>query len=87
MFEVELSPEANEFYASTDVPLARKLARCFIQLENEPRRHNNIKRLSGKAFAGYLRFRIGDWRVIYRIDDKANRVYVLTIAHRREVYE
>ena len=87
MFEVELSPEASEFYGSTDKPLARKLARCFGQLEREPRRHNNIKRLSGKVFAGCLRFRIGDWRVIYRIDEQANRVYVLTIAHRREVYE
>ncbi len=43
------------------------------------RAHNNIKRLSGK-FAGHLRYRIGDWRVIYRIDDQANRVLVLAIA-------
>ncbi|HZZ29369.1 MAG TPA: type II toxin-antitoxin system RelE/ParE family toxin [Pirellulales bacterium] len=86
MFEVILSPEAMAFYASVDRPLAKKLARCFAQLEREPRRHNNIKRLTGK-FAGYMRYRIGDWRVIYRTDDIANRVLVLTIAHRREVYE
>jgi mRNA interferase RelE/StbE len=86
MFEVVLSPEAEAFFAASDRPLARKLARCFAQLEREPRRHNNIKRLSGK-FAGFRRFRIGDWRVIYRIDDQANRVLVLSIAHRREVYE
>jgi mRNA interferase RelE/StbE len=55
-------------------------------LEREPRRHNNVKRLSGKLI-GHFRYRIGDWRVIYRIDDKANRVLVLSIAHRREVYE
>ena len=86
MFEVLLSPEARDFYAAADRPLARKLARCFAQLEREPRRHNNIKRLSGK-FAGHLRYRIGDWRVIYRIDDQANRVLVLAIAHRRDVYD
>jgi mRNA interferase RelE/StbE len=86
MFEVILSPEAQAFFAASDQPLARKLARCFAQLEREPRRYNNIKRLSGKL-AGRLRYRIGDWRVIYRIDDQANRVLVLSIAHRREVYE
>ena len=86
MFEVVLSPEAQSFFAAADRPLARKLARCFAHLEREPRRHNNIKRLSGKL-AGYLRYRIGDWRVIYRIDNQANRVLVLSIAHRREVYE
>jgi mRNA interferase RelE/StbE len=86
MFEVVLSPEAQSFFAAAEGPLARKLARCFAQLEREPRRHNNIKRLSGRL-AGHLRYRIGDWRVIYRIDDQANRVLVLSIAHRREVYE
>jgi hypothetical protein len=52
MFDVILSPEASEFYESADPPLGRKLARCFSQLERDPRRHNNIKRLTGK-FAGY----------------------------------
>jgi mRNA-degrading endonuclease RelE of RelBE toxin-antitoxin system len=35
--------------------------------------------------AGRLRYRVGDWRVIYRIED--HRVVILSIAHRREVYE
>lgn len=86
MFEVILSPEAQAFYAAADKPLARKLARCFEQLEQEPRRHNNIKRLKGK-FAGLSRFRVGDWRVIYRIEDARTRVFVLSIANRREIYE
>ena len=86
MFEVILSPDAEEFFAKAARPLARKLARCFRQLEHEPRRHNNIKRLKGEL-AGYLRYRVGDWRVIYRIDDETNRVMLLTIAHRSDVYE
>lgn len=86
MFEVILSPEVRDFFASADPPLARKLARCFVQLEREPRRHGNIKRLAGK-FAGLLRYRVGDWRVLYRIDDAHARVWVLTVVHRREVYE
>ena len=86
MFEVILSPEARAFYHQADQPLARKLSRCFAQLEHDPRHHNNIKRLSGEL-AGRLRYRTGDWRVVYRIDDKAAQVYVLLIAHRSEVYE
>ncbi len=86
MFEVILSPEAGAFLAAADQPLARRLARCFEQLEREPRRHNNIKRLSGKL-AGLTRYRVGDWRVVYQVDDGASRVLVLSIANRREVYE
>jgi mRNA interferase RelE/StbE len=86
MFEVILSPEARNFYAEADRPLARKLARCFTQLEVEPRRHSNVKRLKGEL-AGLFRYRVDDWRVLYRIDNDADRVIILTIAHRREVYE
>jgi len=86
MFEVLLSPEAQSFFAAAERPLARKLARCFAQLEREPRRHNSINRLTGKL-AGHLRYRIGDWRVIYRIDDQENRILVHSIAHCREVDE
>jgi mRNA interferase RelE/StbE len=86
MFEVVLSPAAAEFYAAAARPLALKLARCFRRLETEPRQGNNVKRLKGD-WAGYLRYRVGDWRVIYRVDDDTHRVDVLVIAHRREVYE
>jgi mRNA interferase RelE/StbE len=71
MFEVILSPEAREFYAAADKTLARRLAqcfaqleRCFAQLETDPRRHNNIKRLTGDL-AGLSRYRVGDWPVIH----------------------
>ena len=86
MFEVVLSPTAAEFYAAADRALAGKLARCFHRLEAAPREGNNIKRLKGE-WSGYLRYRVGDWRVIYRVDDEASRVNVVVIAHRREVYE
>jgi mRNA interferase RelE/StbE len=86
MFEVILSPEAAAFYSTADQPLAKKLARCLRQLEHDPRRHNNIKRLSGEL-AGLFRFRVGDLRVLYRVDDKESRVMIVSVAHRREVYE
>ena len=33
------------------------------------------------------RIRVGDWRIVYEIDDKAKTIDVTRIAHRREVYE
>lgn len=86
MYEVILSPGAERFFAAADTPLAKKLARCFTQLEHDPRRHSSIKQLSGR-FSGYRRYRVGDWRVIDSIDNTLPRVLVLTIAHRREVYD
>ncbi|MBL8824972.1 MAG: type II toxin-antitoxin system mRNA interferase toxin, RelE/StbE family [Planctomycetia bacterium] len=55
-------------------------------LETEPRKHNNIKPLKGK-FKGMLRYRVGDYRVVYFIEESRKKVIVSMIAHRSEVYE
>ncbi|MCK4659459.1 MAG: type II toxin-antitoxin system RelE/ParE family toxin [Phycisphaerae bacterium] len=85
MFRVQLSDEAKRFYVEAERSLARKLARCFLRLEQEPHRSSNIKPLKGK-WKGYYRFRVGDHRVVYQVDDDAQVVTVATIAHRREAY-
>ncbi|MFI5421191.1 MAG: type II toxin-antitoxin system RelE/ParE family toxin [Nitrososphaerales archaeon] len=37
--------------------------------------------------AEYWKIRIGDYRAIYQIDDKAKRVTVLFVGHRSKVYD
>ncbi|MEG4015561.1 MULTISPECIES: type II toxin-antitoxin system RelE family toxin [unclassified Microcoleus] len=44
--------------------------------EQTPRLHPNIKALKGD-YAGYYRYRIGDCRVIYSIDDEVVQVFVM----------
>jgi mRNA interferase RelE/StbE len=85
-YSVDLSQSARRTYASAPLPLAKKLRRCFETLERDPRRHHNIKALKG-VLAGQYRYRVGDWRVIYRIDDATATVYISLIGNRRDVYE
>ncbi|MEK6784672.1 MAG: type II toxin-antitoxin system RelE/ParE family toxin [Nitrospirota bacterium] len=40
-----------------------------------------------KGYKDMWRIRIGDWRVVYFIDETVKLVSILRIAHRREVYE
>jgi mRNA interferase RelE/StbE len=46
-------------------------------------RPSGSKKLSGRAA---WRIRIGEYRVIYEINDEQRIVLVVTIGHRREVY-
>jgi len=85
MFQVELSRQATRFFERADAPLQRRLDRCFDLLKHEPRHHPNIKPLSGK-YRGLFRFRVGDYRVIFRIEHAQRLVIVLVIGHRRDVY-
>lgn len=79
MYEVILHPDAQKVYINADKALAKKIARCLEQLEQTPRSHPNIKALKGD-YAGYYRYRIGDYRVIYSIDDEVVQVFVVAIA-------
>jgi mRNA interferase RelE/StbE len=60
-----------------------RVNQALLALEDEPR-HHGVTKLSGHA--SRWRIRVGDYRVIYQIDDQAQEVTILRIAHRREAY-
>ena len=39
------------------------------------------------SLKGLRRLRVGDYRIVYKVDASEKRVIVLNIAHRKEVYE
>jgi mRNA interferase RelE/StbE len=85
LYRVLLSKSASRFYEEADAPLQRKLDRCFEALRTDPRRHPNIKSLKGEL-QGYCRYRVGDYRIVYRIEETEPQVLITVIAHRRESY-
>ena len=46
--------------------------------------HLNIRKLSNRE--GY-RLRVGDYRVIYQLDKLKDELVVMSVGHRRDVYE
>jgi mRNA-degrading endonuclease RelE of RelBE toxin-antitoxin system len=54
--------------------------------ENERIICRTIDQFKGKLW-GYYRYRIGDYRMVYLIDEQTNQVLVDTIAHRGKVYD
>jgi len=59
------------------------LEKAILKLESDPRPHK-VKKLKGAT--RYWRVRVGDYRVLYEIEDEAKRIVVHRIAHRREIY-
>ena len=86
MYDILLTKEARAFYDKADGPLAKRLNRCFEHLRREPHQHPNIKRLHG-PLTGCYRYRVGDWRVVYRVDEHGAVVIILIIVHRSKAYE
>ena len=83
-YAVEVKPSARkELEALPDNVLSRVVRKLEV-LADTPR-SAGCKKLKGHK--DQWRVRVGDWRVVYIIDDTAKVVSVTRIAHRREVYE
>ena len=78
MYEVHLSAEALRVHQRAQAPLARKLSRCLAVLSETPQVHPNIKPLSAK-YAGSWRYRVGDWRIVYRPLERRERTALARI--------
>jgi mRNA interferase RelE/StbE len=86
MYEVTLTDKAKAFYKFIDPAITKKLSRCYVILEQSPLNHPNITTLKGNL-SGFYRFRVGDYRVIYEVDDNNKQVRITNIAHRSEVHD
>ncbi len=86
MYEVRLSLEAQSFYNKTSIATVKKINRCLLILEQDPYSHPNITALRGNL-AGRYRYRIGDYRILYLVDEELKVVFVTLIAHRSKVYD
>ena len=42
--------------------------------------------MQGSGTFSLWRYRVGDWRIVVRIEDEALRVLVVKVGHRREIY-
>ena len=82
MYDVIVSNVAKKQLDKIEFIAVKRITSKLLQLENNPRPSGYIK-LKGKD--GY-RIRIGDYRVLYEINDKSKEVIIYKIAHRKESY-
>jgi mRNA interferase RelE/StbE len=83
-YTLEIKPSAGKELDALDDALFARIDRKIMLLAENPR-PPGCKKLRGHK--DHWRIRVGDWRVLYVIDDAAKRVSVTRLAHRREVYE
>ncbi len=81
-YRVELQRSAERDLGRLAPSLVVRILDRIAELGTDPR-SSNAEKLAG---LDAYRARIGDYRVIYEIDDAARLVRVVRIRHRREVY-
>ena len=69
--------------AALDKPVQRRVAARIEALAENPR-PAGVTKQQGEANA--WRIRVGDYRILYAIEDRRLVIFVIKIGHRREVY-
>ncbi|MBI4701818.1 MAG: type II toxin-antitoxin system RelE/ParE family toxin [Deltaproteobacteria bacterium] len=82
-YELRIRPAARRALEALPRQALSRVDGKILALAGEPRPHGCGK-LAGSA--DRYRIRVGEWRVVYAIDDPAGVVSVLAVGHRREVY-
>ncbi len=82
MHEVRLQPEAVRAFGRLGGRMQERIESAIDGLATDPRPHGAVK-LAGRDD---FRIRVGDYRIVYAVDDAERLVLVARIAHRREVY-
>ncbi|MCX7009022.1 MAG: type II toxin-antitoxin system RelE/ParE family toxin [Kiritimatiellaeota bacterium] len=82
-YRVGITETAKRELEKLDPPLQRRLRTAMTALAENPRPPGAIM-LHGER--EHWRIRVGDWRIIYTIEDDRLMVIVLQLGHRREIY-
>lgn len=82
-FVVSYERSSSKELSKLDKSVARRIIRSVNKLSDDPR-PPGCRSLVG--YEGLWRIRIGDYRVIYSIEDDKLIVLIVRFAHRREAY-
>jgi mRNA interferase RelE/StbE len=82
-FQVRIREPARRAIERLDHSVKIRIRKALEKLSNTPYLG---KPLSG-PLSGYWSYRVGNYRIIYRIEEKHLIVYVFGIGHRREIYK
>lgn len=85
-WQIEFTPEAEKQLSKIDRQSAKRIVK-FLRERISPAEN---PRTYGKALRGVLRefwrYRVGDFRIICKIEDSRLLILLIGIAHRRDVY-
>ena len=86
-FQIAETKNFQKIKEKIDKKLYDKIANnVYPQLKSNPFYGPNIKKLKGK-FEGYYRYRIGNYRLFYLIEDEKVLIVVTDFSHRQSSYD
>ena len=81
-YEVRIISSAEKEMNRLPSIVHTRLSKRILSLESNPR-PRGVRKLGGRE---EYRLRVGDYRILYIIDERNHIVIILSVGHRHEVY-
>ena len=82
-YKLEFTTSAFREFRSLDAVVQKRITTKVTSLCDDPF-PSGAKKLQG--LSGHFRVRVGDYRIIYRVDGQRVVVVIVSVGHRREIY-
>ncbi|MFA5880080.1 MAG: type II toxin-antitoxin system RelE/ParE family toxin [Candidatus Margulisiibacteriota bacterium] len=83
IYKIEFTSMAEKNFKNLDKITQKRIAKVIDSLETNPL-PNKAKKLINSE---YWRVRVGDYRIIYFIENNKVLVLIIKIGHRRDIYK
>lgn len=83
-YRIEFLPITDKQFARIDCKIKERIFDKIELLAKNPQLSPNVKRLRGEVA---FRLRVGDYRVVYTIDEAEMLIRIVAVSHRKDVYK
>jgi len=82
-YAIEVLPAAERALRKVHPEIRARIRGAVLKLATDPR-PPGARALKDRP--GYLRVRVGDYRILYTVEDDVLKVIVVRLGHRRDIY-
>lgn len=83
MYKILLLPQAQKDLDNLPDKIFKQIRNKILQLSKNPRSFGCLKLTAEEGY----RIRSGNYRLLYRIDDRDKKIFLYRIKHRKEAYK
>ena len=83
-YRIEVTPRAHKDLRALPKKERQRIAEQIDALKTDPR-PTGCKKLKGRE--DFYRIRVGDYRVVYQIEDEVLLILIVRVGDRKEIYE
>jgi mRNA interferase RelE/StbE len=88
VFKLIFSKEfEKQFDKLGDKNIQKRILKKVLNLKSNPFQGKMLTAFEDDILGKLYRIRIGDFRVVYGINQKTNEIYLVTLGHRKNIYD